>query len=103
MKGRVLRIRGSRAGDVPRAGSCARLKRCNSAGSCRSSPCTSAVFDAQLSSLQHATYDESSFYADLISWIKMGEDVFPTVSDEKGVMTGGQLYEGNADDFVEIE
>ena len=49
------------------------------------------------------TYDESSFYADLISWIKMGEDVFPTVSDEKGVMTGGQLYEGNADDFVEIE
>ena len=49
------------------------------------------------------TYDESSFYADLISWIKMGEDVFPTVSDEKGVMSGGQLYEGNADDFVEIE
>ena len=49
------------------------------------------------------TYDESSFYADLSSWIKMGEDVFPAVSDEKGVMTGGQMYGGNADDFVEIE
>ena len=48
------------------------------------------------------TYDESSFYADLVSWVKMGEDVFPTVSDEKGVMTGGSLVDGNEDDFVEI-
>ena len=48
------------------------------------------------------TYDESSFYGDLTSWVKMGEDTFPTVSDEKGVMTGGALIDGNEDDFVEI-
>ena len=48
------------------------------------------------------TYDQSSFYADLTSWVKMGEDVYPTVSDEKGVMTGGALIDGTEDDFVEI-
>ena len=48
------------------------------------------------------TYDESSFYADLTSWVKMGEDVFPAVTDTKGVMTGGTLVNGNEDDFVEI-
>ena len=48
------------------------------------------------------TYDQSSFYADLTSWVKMGEDTFPTVSDEKGAMTGGALIDGNEDDFVEI-
>ena len=48
------------------------------------------------------TYDESSFYGDLTSWVKMGEDTFPTVSDEKSVMTGGALIDGNEDDFVEI-
>ena len=49
------------------------------------------------------TYDESSFYADLTSWVKMGESTFPEVTDEKGVMTGGALIDGNEDDFVEIE
>ena len=48
------------------------------------------------------TYDESSFYADLTSWAKMGEDIFPEVTDEKGVMTGGSLINGNEDDFVVI-
>ena len=48
------------------------------------------------------TYDESSFYADLTSWVKMGEDIFPAVTDEKGVMTGGSLVDGTAEDFVEI-
>ena len=47
-------------------------------------------------------YDESSFYADLSSWVKMGENEFPEVSDTKNVMTGGTLVNGNADDFVEI-
>jgi len=49
------------------------------------------------------TYDESSFYADLVSWVKMGESTFPAVTDEKGIMTGGSLVDGNEDDFVEIE
>ena len=48
------------------------------------------------------TYDQASFYADLTSWIKMGEDSFPTVSDTLGAMTGGALIDGNEDDFVEI-
>ena len=49
------------------------------------------------------TYDESSFYADLVSWIKMGENNFPEVTDTKGVMTDGALIDGNEDDFVAIE
>jgi len=48
------------------------------------------------------TYDESSFYADLTSWIQMGENDFPEVTDTKGIMTGGSLIDGNEDDFVEI-
>ena len=48
------------------------------------------------------TYDESSFYADLTSWIKMGENDFPEVTDTKNVMTGGELINGNESDFVEI-
>jgi hypothetical protein len=48
------------------------------------------------------TYDESSFYSDITSWVKMGEDIFPAVTDEKGVLTGGSLVNGNEDDFVEI-
>ena len=48
------------------------------------------------------TYDESSFYADLVSWVKMGENNFPEVTDTKGVMADGALINGNEDDFVEI-
>ena len=48
------------------------------------------------------TYDEASFYGDLTSWVKMGEDAYPSVVDTKGVMTGGSLVDGNEDDFVEI-
>ena len=48
------------------------------------------------------TYDQASFYPDLNSWVKMGEDVFPAVTDEKGVLTGGSLVDGTAEDFVEI-
>ena len=49
------------------------------------------------------TYDESSFYADLTSWAKFGEDTFPAVVDTKGAMTGGTLVNGQPDDFVVIE
>ena len=48
------------------------------------------------------TYDESSFYTDLTSWVKMGENDFPEVTDTKGVMTDGALINGQEDDFVEI-
>lgn len=48
------------------------------------------------------TYDESSFYADLTSWAKFGEDSFPTVTDTKGAMSGGSLVNGNENDFVEL-
>ena len=49
------------------------------------------------------TYDEASFYADLTSWVKMGENAFPEVTDTKGVMTDGALIGGNEDDFVVID
>ena len=48
------------------------------------------------------TYDESSFYADLTSWAKLGEDSYPAVVDQKGAMTEGELLYGTEDDFVEI-
>jgi hypothetical protein len=48
------------------------------------------------------TYDEASFYADLTSWVKMGEDTYPNVVDTKGILTGGELINGTEDDFVEI-
>ena len=49
------------------------------------------------------TYDESSFYGDLNSWVKMGEDTYPNVVDTLGALTGGALVNGTEDDFVEIE
>lgn len=48
------------------------------------------------------TYDEASFYDDLTSWAKMGEDAYPSVVDTKGALTGGALIDGTEDDFVEI-
>ena len=48
------------------------------------------------------TYDQASFYSDLTSWVKMGEDTFPNVVDTLGALTGGTLVNGNEDDFVEI-
>lgn len=49
------------------------------------------------------TYDESSFYADLTSWAKLGEDTYPAVVDIKGVLSGGTLENGQPNDFVVIE
>ena len=48
------------------------------------------------------TYDESSFYGDLNSWVKMGEDTYPDVVDTLGALTGGKLVDGTEEDFVEI-
>ncbi len=41
-------------------------------------------------------------YDDVVAYAKLGEDTFPEVSDEKGLLTGGQLVNGTADDFVDI-
>ena len=48
------------------------------------------------------TYDEASFYGDLTSWVKMGEDTYPNVVDTLGALTGGTLVDGTEEDFVEI-
>ena len=48
------------------------------------------------------TYDEASFYGDLNSWVKMGEDTYPNVVDTLGALTGGTLVDGTEEDFVEI-
>ena len=47
-------------------------------------------------------FTQAEFYADLDGYCKLGEDTYPTVSDEKGNLTGGQLYNGAADDFKDI-
>ena len=49
------------------------------------------------------TYDQASFYGDLTSWAKLGEDPFPTVVDTLGALTGGELKNGQENDFVELE
>ncbi len=41
-------------------------------------------------------------YDDVTSYAKLGEDTFPTVTDEKGVLTGGALVNGTAEDFKPI-
>ena len=47
-------------------------------------------------------YDQASFYGDLNSWVKMGEDTYPNVVDTLGALTGGSLINGTEEDFVEI-
>ncbi|MEL7477286.1 MAG: hypothetical protein AAGJ17_00125 [Pseudomonadota bacterium] len=42
------------------------------------------------------------FYPDLAFHLKLGEDTFPNVTDEKGNLTGGSLVNGTAEDFVNI-
>ena len=49
------------------------------------------------------TYDQASFYGDLTSWAKLGEDPFPTVVDTLGALTGGELKNGQENDFVELD
>ena len=47
-------------------------------------------------------YDEATYYPDLLSWAKLGEDTYPNVVDTKGALTGGTLENGTEEDFVEI-
>lgn len=48
-------------------------------------------------------YDEQTWYPDLTSWAKLGEDTYPNVVDTKGALTGGELINGTEEDFVPIE
>ncbi len=47
-------------------------------------------------------FTQAEFYPDLSFYCKLGEDTYPTVSDEKGTLTGGALYNGSNDDFKDI-
>lgn len=47
-------------------------------------------------------FTEMELYSDVVSYCKLGEDTYPTVSDEKSQLTGGELKNGTADDFVDI-
>ena len=49
-----------------------------------------------------AFFSQAEFYPDLTGYAKLGEDTYPTVSDEKGFLTGGELYNGSNDDFKDI-
>jgi hypothetical protein len=49
-----------------------------------------------------AFFTQAEFYGDLDFYCKLGEDAFPTVSDEKSLLLDGQLVNGAADDFKDI-
>jgi hypothetical protein len=44
----------------------------------------------------------AEYYADLTTWAKLGEDTYPTVTDQKGNATGGSLVGGAANDFKDV-
>ena len=48
-------------------------------------------------------FDEQTWYPDLNSWAKLGEDPYPNVVDTVGGLTGGELINGTEEDFVPIE
>ena len=49
-----------------------------------------------------AFFTQAEFYPDLTFYCKLGEDTYPTVSEEKGSLTGGEVFNGAADDFKDI-
>jgi len=49
-----------------------------------------------------AFFTQAEFYDDLSFYCKLGEDTYPTVSDEKSNLTNGELYNGSPDDFKDI-
>jgi hypothetical protein len=49
-----------------------------------------------------AFFQQAEFYPDLTFYCKLGEDVYPNVSDEKSTLTNGELFNGSADDFKDI-
>ena len=49
-----------------------------------------------------AFFTGAEFYDDLTFYCKLGEDTYPDVTDEKGNLTNGELFNGSADDFKDI-
>ena len=49
-----------------------------------------------------AFFTGAEFYPDLSFYCKLGEDVYPNVTDQKATLTNGQLYNGSNDDFKDI-
>ena len=47
-------------------------------------------------------YSSAEYYPDLTTWAKLGEDVYPAVTDQKGNATGGSLVGGAANDFKDV-
>jgi len=47
-------------------------------------------------------FTSAEFYPDLTFYCKLGEDAYPTVSDEKSTLLDGELYNGSPDDFKDI-
>ena len=41
-------------------------------------------------------------YSDVVAYAKLGEDTYPNVTDEKGLLTGGQLVNGTEGDFKDM-
>ena len=48
------------------------------------------------------TFSGTEFYSDLVTYAKLGEDVFPAVVDSLGNMTVGTLENGAENDFKDI-
>ena len=49
-----------------------------------------------------AFFTQAEFFSDLTFYCKLGEDSHPEVSDEKGTLTGGEFYNGDATDFKDV-
>lgn len=49
-----------------------------------------------------AFFTGAEFYDDLSFYCKLGEDTFPQVTDEKGNLADGEMYNGSAEDFKDI-
>ena len=49
-----------------------------------------------------AFFTQAEFYNDLVFYCKLGEDTYPSVTDEKGLLLDGELYNGSSDDFKNI-
>lgn len=49
-----------------------------------------------------AFFTQAEFYDDLSFYCKLGEDTFPDVTDEKGTLTNGELFNGSVEDFKDI-
>ena len=47
-------------------------------------------------------FTKMELYSDVVAYAKLGEDEFPNVKDEKGLLLGGQLVNGKAGSFKDI-